>query len=68
MRPDLRAFPSESDGGTALGMAPLCFAQAWLAGELLTAIPELTYPLVAACVLYLVFVVVVLKKMLAATV
>ncbi len=53
---------------TALGMAPLCFAQAWLAGELLTAIPELTYPLVAACVLYLVFVVVVLKKMLAATV
>ena len=53
---------------TAFGMAPLCFAQAWLADGLLTAIPELIYPLLAACVLYLVFVVVVLKKMLAATV
>ena len=53
---------------TALGMAPLCFAQAWLADGLLTAIPELVYPLVALCILYFVFVVVVLKKMLAATV
>jgi len=53
---------------TAFGMAPLCFAQAWLADGLLTAIPELVYPLVAVCILYFVFVVVVLKKMLAATV
>ena len=52
---------------TAFGMAPLCFAQAWLADGLLTVIPELIYPLLVACVLYLVFVVVVLKKMLAAT-
>lgn len=53
---------------TALGMAPLCFAQAWLADGLLTAIPDLIYPLVAACLLYLVCVVVVLRKMLLATV
>jgi len=53
---------------TAFGMAPLCFAQAWLADGLLTAMPELVYPLVAACLVYLVFVVVVLKKMLTATV
>ncbi|MEO2014860.1 MAG: VTT domain-containing protein [Fuerstiella sp.] len=53
---------------TGCGMAPLCFAQAWLADGLLTAIPELVYPLVAACVLYLVFVIVALKKMLATTV
>lgn len=52
---------------TAFGMAPLCFAQAWLADGLLTAIPELIYPLLVACVVYLVFVVFVLKKMLAAT-
>lgn len=52
---------------TALGMAPLCFAQAWLADGLLTAVPELIYPLVAACVLYLVGVVVVLRKMLLAS-
>ncbi len=50
---------------TAFGMAPLCFAQAWLADGLLTAMPELVYPLVAACILYLVFVGVVLRKMLA---
>ncbi len=50
---------------TGIGMAPLCFAQAWLADGLLTSMPALIYPLIVACVLYLVFVVVVVKKMLA---
>ncbi|MCP4172961.1 MAG: TVP38/TMEM64 family protein [Fuerstiella sp.] len=53
---------------TAFGMAPLCFAQAWLADGLLTAIPELVYPLVVVCLVYLVFVIVVLRKMLTAAV
>ena len=38
--------------GTLAGMAPLCFAQSYLADELLTAFPLLIYPLVAACVVY----------------
>jgi uncharacterized membrane protein YdjX (TVP38/TMEM64 family) len=38
--------------GTLAGMAPLCFAQAYLAEGLLTAFPLLVYPLVAACVVY----------------
>ena len=38
--------------GTLAGMAPLCFAQAYLAEGLLTAFPLLVYPLVAACMVY----------------
>ena len=38
--------------GTLAGMAPLCFAQAYLADGLLAAFPQLIYPLVAACVVY----------------
>jgi uncharacterized membrane protein YdjX (TVP38/TMEM64 family) len=38
--------------GTLAGMAPLCFAQSYLADGLLTAFPLLIYPLVAACVAY----------------
>jgi uncharacterized membrane protein YdjX (TVP38/TMEM64 family) len=38
--------------GTLAGMAPLCFAQSYLADGLLTAFPLLIYPLVAACVVY----------------
>jgi uncharacterized membrane protein YdjX (TVP38/TMEM64 family) len=38
--------------GTLAGMAPLCFAQSYLAEGLLTAFPTLVYPLVAACVIY----------------
>ena len=38
--------------GTLAGMAPLCFAQSYLADGLLTAFPLLVYPLVAACVVY----------------
>jgi uncharacterized membrane protein YdjX (TVP38/TMEM64 family) len=37
---------------TAAGMAPLCFAQAWLAESLLVAFPSLIYGLLAACVVY----------------
>lgn len=38
--------------GTLVGMAPLCFAQAYLADGLLTAFPLLIYTLVAACAAY----------------
>lgn len=48
--------------GTLLGMAPLCFAQAWLADELLTAYPNMLYPLLLACGIYaIVFVWVVVR-------
>lgn len=50
--------------GTCLGMAPLCWAQAYLADEILTAFPQLVYPLLAACVLYTIVVVLVARKML----
>ena len=38
--------------GTTLGMAPLCFLQAYLAEGLLAAFPRLVYPLLAAGVIY----------------
>ncbi len=38
--------------GTLLGMAPLCWAQAYLAEGLLTAFPSLLYPLLAVCLVY----------------
>jgi uncharacterized membrane protein YdjX (TVP38/TMEM64 family) len=38
--------------GTLVGMAPLCFAQSYLADGLLHAFPMLIYPLVAACAVY----------------
>jgi uncharacterized membrane protein YdjX (TVP38/TMEM64 family) len=41
---------------TAAGMAPLCFAQAWLAENLLVAFPNLIYGLLAACVVYVVLI------------
>ncbi|MEZ6059635.1 MAG: VTT domain-containing protein [Planctomycetaceae bacterium] len=47
---------------TAFGMAPLCFAQAWLADGLLTAFPKLIYPLLIACGVYAAIVVVVLRN------
>lgn len=40
--------------GTALGMAPFCWAQAYLADELLSAFPNLVYPLIILCVVYFV--------------
>ncbi|MCG8585018.1 MAG: VTT domain-containing protein [Pirellulales bacterium] len=48
---------------TLLGMAPLCFAQAWLAENLLTAFPALIYPLLAACVAYVVLIVFVIRRL-----
>jgi len=40
--------------GTALGMAPLCWLQSYLAEGLLTAYPTLFYPLLVACALYMI--------------
>lgn len=48
---------------TLAGMAPLCFAQAFLAESVLTAIPQLLYPLLAACVVYAVAVCVVVRRL-----
>ena len=50
--------------GTLAGMAPLCFAQAYLAEGLLAAFPGLVYPLVAACAVYAFVVLWVLSKLL----
>ena len=50
--------------GTLLGMAPLCWAQAYLAEKLLDVYPGLIYPLVGLCSVYAVIVVVVLRKLL----
>lgn len=50
--------------GTTLGMAPLCFAQAYLAENLLIAFPRLIYPLLFAGLAYAVVFVWVIKKTL----
>ena len=50
--------------GTLAGMAPLCFAQSYLADNLLTAFPRLIYPLLAACAIYALVVLWVLSNML----
>ena len=50
--------------GTLAGMAPLCFAQAYLAEGLLAAFPFLIYPLLAACAVYGLVVVWVLSRLL----
>ena len=49
--------------GTLLGMAPLCFAQAWLADSLLTVFPRLLYPLLGLCVIYAVGVLWITRRM-----
>lgn len=49
---------------TGCGMAPLCFAQAWLAENLLTVFPRLIYPLVVACGIYVVCVAMVVRQLL----
>jgi uncharacterized membrane protein YdjX (TVP38/TMEM64 family) len=48
---------------TGLAMTPLCFLQAWLAEGLLTAFPQLIYPLIVCCVGYLVAVLLVVRRM-----
>ncbi|MEP3479483.1 MAG: VTT domain-containing protein [Fuerstiella sp.] len=49
---------------TGLGMAPLCFLQAWLAESLIVAFPGLLYPLLIACLVYVVVVGLVVRRML----
>ena len=44
------------EGMTLLGMAPLCWAQAYLADGILRAIPQLLYPLLVLCAIYAVVV------------
>jgi len=48
--------------GTLAGMAPLCFAQSYLAEGILTAFPNLVYPLIAACAVYTVVVLWIMTK------
>lgn len=48
---------------TMFGMAPLCFAQAWLAESLLVTYPQLLYPLVVAGVVYVIAIVVVIRRL-----
>ncbi len=50
-------------GGTFLGMAPLCFAQSYLAETLFEAFPWLVWPLLLALAVYLVTVVVVIWRL-----
>lgn len=45
------------------GMAPLCFAQAWLATSLLDAFPNLLYVLVAGLVIYVLVAVLVMYRL-----
>jgi uncharacterized membrane protein YdjX (TVP38/TMEM64 family) len=49
--------------GTALGMAPLCFLQAYFAEEIFTRFPLLIYPLVGASLLYAAYAVWVLSRL-----
>jgi uncharacterized membrane protein YdjX (TVP38/TMEM64 family) len=46
--------------GTLPGMAPLCWAQAYLADGILRAVPQLLYPLLVLCGIYAAIVVWVL--------
>jgi uncharacterized membrane protein YdjX (TVP38/TMEM64 family) len=48
---------------TLFGMAPLCFAQAYLAENLFQAFPSLLYPLLILCAVYLVAVVLVVRRL-----
>jgi len=48
---------------TGLGMAPLCFAQAWLAESLFVAYPWLLYPLLIAGAVYVIAIVLVIRRL-----
>ncbi len=48
---------------TALGMAPLCWLQSYLAEGLMDAFPTLVYPLLAACGLYALAVIWAIRQM-----
>ncbi len=49
--------------GTALGMAPLCWLQAYLAEGLMERFPHLLYPLLVASILYVLLVLWAIRKM-----
>jgi uncharacterized membrane protein YdjX (TVP38/TMEM64 family) len=49
--------------GTFLGMAPLCFAQAYFAEELFLHFPALLYPLAIVSVLYVTYAVWVISRL-----
>jgi uncharacterized membrane protein YdjX (TVP38/TMEM64 family) len=49
--------------GTLVGMAPLCWAQAYLSEGILTAVPQLIYPLAILCGIYVVVVVWIVSRM-----
>lgn len=48
---------------TMFGMAPLCFAQSWLAESLFVAYPELLYPLLIAGAVYVIAVAIVIRRL-----
>jgi len=48
---------------TMFGMAPLCFAQAWLAESLIVAYPQLLYPLMVVGIVYVIAIVVVIRRL-----
>jgi uncharacterized membrane protein YdjX (TVP38/TMEM64 family) len=52
---------------TGLGIAPLCFAQAYFAESILQAFPKLIYLFVALCVAYFLFVIAAIRGMAAPT-
>ena len=49
--------------GTLLGMAPLCFVQAYFAQEIFTIFPRLIYPLILIGILYALYVVKIIRQM-----
>ena len=48
---------------TGVGMAPLCFAQAWLAESLFVAYPWLIYPLLITGSVYVIAIVIVIRRL-----
>lgn len=48
---------------TTLGMAPLCYVQAFIAEELFEYFPWLIWTLIVACLIYIVFVVIVVRRL-----
>jgi uncharacterized membrane protein YdjX (TVP38/TMEM64 family) len=48
---------------TMFGMAPLCFAQAWLAKSLFIAYPWLLYPLLIAGAVYVIAIVLIIRRL-----
>lgn len=49
--------------GTAIGMAPLCFAQSYLAESLFDIFPWLIWPMLVACAVYVIVVLAIIWKL-----